>query len=329
MRLLLIRHGETVDNVAQVYAGTLDSALTNHGVTQALRLGSYLASANVKLSKIFSSDLQRAFKTAEYIRLAQTNPLPETTKLKLLREQDFGSYEGKAYTERPRVSDKQGQEALIDSLQSDPDFKYVEPRESMVLRMNTFIDSYLAELTQGMADGDTVAVIAHGIILSFLWRGIMQRFETRNILLAPPVMIADRGMDLKYLGSWANTGYMDLEIRKKSISTQDSGHTSPRLHQSQRDITQYSTLEQRDSEFPPELAYPAILNGAISLPFQASTSPMQQPPSSPEERVLIVKAINCRDHLRGLKKTRGGIGSLQYDEKQSSMDSFVKRRKVG
>ncbi|KAM3468559.1 hypothetical protein MY5147_007828, partial [Beauveria neobassiana] len=43
MRLLLIRHGETVDNVAGIFAGVRDSALTTHGVLQAGRLGGHLA----------------------------------------------------------------------------------------------------------------------------------------------------------------------------------------------------------------------------------------------------------------------------------------------
>jgi len=42
MRLYLIRHGETVDNVAGLYAGMKDSPLTNHGVEQIKRLGSYV-----------------------------------------------------------------------------------------------------------------------------------------------------------------------------------------------------------------------------------------------------------------------------------------------
>src|ERR1700759_2039622 len=64
MRLFLIRHGETVDNVAGLYAGTLDSALTNHGVEQANRLGEFFTQNEVIFSHIFASPLSRAFRTA-------------------------------------------------------------------------------------------------------------------------------------------------------------------------------------------------------------------------------------------------------------------------
>lgn len=39
---------------------------------------------------------------------------------------------------------------------------------------------------------------------------------------------------------------------------------------------------------------------------------------------LGVVSVNNTDHLRGLRKTRGGIGSAKFDNKQKTMDSFFK-----
>ncbi|CAK7212069.1 hypothetical protein SEUCBS140593_001385 [Sporothrix eucalyptigena] len=48
---------------------------------------------------------------------------------------------------------------------------------------------------------------------------------------------------------------------------------------------------------------------------------------------LRVTTVNCVDHLDGLKKTRGGIGSARFDPKQKTMDAFfgpsAKRQKRG
>lgn len=48
---------------------------------------------------------------------------------------------------------------------------------------------------------------------------------------------------------------------------------------------------------------------------------------------LQVTKVNCVDHLDGLKKTRGGIGSARFDPKQKTMDAFfgpsAKRQKRG
>jgi len=333
MRLLLIRHGETVDNVAQIYAGTRDSPLTNHGALQALRLGSYLASANIRVSKIFSSDLQRAFKTAESIRLAQPTPLSETTKSKLLREQDFGSYEGKGFAERPRASDKRGQDAHLEYVRNDPDFKDMESKQSMILRVKTFVDSHLLDLLQKEADNDAVIIVAHGIILSYLWRDILRRFDQRNVLIAPDVMIADRGKGLQYLGGWSNTGYLELGVNRKAASTQISRKASvsePEVSTAVLQTTNTHTPpESPTSQVTAEITDPVILNGLISMPLQASSNILTPPrPSSFQTLSLMVRAVNCQDHLRDLKKTRGGIGSIKYDEKQTTVDSFFKRRKL-
>lgn len=73
MELYLIRHGETVDNVAGLYAGVRDSALTNFGVEQARRLGEHFAKEDVHVAfdHIFASPLSRAYKTAQAIRAPQ------------------------------------------------------------------------------------------------------------------------------------------------------------------------------------------------------------------------------------------------------------------
>lgn len=39
---------------------------------------------------------------------------------------------------------------------------------------------------------------------------------------------------------------------------------------------------------------------------------------------LTVVRVNALDHLHGLKRTRGGIGSAKFDSKQKTMDSFFK-----
>ncbi len=47
---------------------------------------------------------------------------------------------------------------------------------------------------------------------------------------------------------------------------------------------------------------------------------------------IAVSSINCRDHLSGLRKTKGGIGSAKFDKKQKTIQSFLgpaaKRQKL-
>lgn len=96
MHLFLVRHGETVDNVAGLYAGSRDSALTTHGVLQTRRLATHLAQT-VVVKHLFSSNLRRAVDTAEAVRDAQKRAGLDLVQLPELREKDFGSGEGTKY----------------------------------------------------------------------------------------------------------------------------------------------------------------------------------------------------------------------------------------
>lgn len=215
MKLFLVRHGETVDNVAGNYAGITDSALTSHGILQARRLGASLAS--IPITHFFSSDLQRAFLTSEAVREAQAEPTAKTTKLTCLREQDFGVWEGKRSSER-----KEGQA-------TGPGDGGVESKDSMRARAKCFLDEHLLPL---MKEENAVLAVSHGIFLSHLWRSLLSRFDVKDVAVVNGVV--ERGLGLEYLGGWSNTGYLELEIKPrfaKDFQSKDRAFTS-RVHPS-------------------------------------------------------------------------------------------------
>lgn len=41
-----------------------------------------------------------------------------------------------------------------------------------------------------------------------------------------------------------------------------------------------------------------------------------------------ILTINGKDHLKGLKRTGGGVGSSRHDASQKGIESFFKRRKI-
>ena len=284
-------------------AGIKDSALTIHGNLQAERLGKYFAESGVRFRKIYSSDLQRAFKTATAIRLAQPLPgcdaAPETklqvTALPILREQDFGFYEGKPFYARPRESKVSGKEYHRAQHLDDPDFKDVESKESMALRMSTFLQDHLAPAItneQFGLNGDIV-VVSHGIILSQLWKCFLKVVARNSITLCPGLSVGDGGITaLEYLGGWSNTGYLELEILKKETA---------------------GTTELAVSTAAPPIPDPSDADG--------DTCPQLH------QYKIIIKAINGKEHLKGLKRTRG-VSSSKFDEGQKSIESFFKKTKT-
>jgi broad specificity phosphatase PhoE len=323
-------------NVLALSAGTTDSALTNHGLLQANRLGSYLAEKNLKIAHIFSSDLQRAFKTAEAIRMAQSPTPPATTKLELLREQYFGFYEGKQFFERPKEGTKSGREAHLEAHRNEEGFVDVESKESMRIRANSFIDSHLLGLLGEAHKDHGIAVVAHGIFLSHLWRAILRRFHPANIVVSG-VQEAEREFSLEYLGNWSNTGYLDLEIKPDAIVAVEYS-TPPTVIECATSVETPPGPAQRhslstsneSSNLDPSSTTQAS-PGSATLQQSAPISPTAaEIPPIPKllNLSLVVKAVNSQEHLKGLKKTRGGIGNLKHDESQKTVDSFFKKRRI-
>jgi len=96
--IMLIRHGETEWNVAEVFRGRIDIELNETGVKQAELLAAHLS--EIKIEAIYSSPLKRALKTAEII--ARYHKLDVNTTPGLL-DLDYGKWQGLAHQE---VKDK-------------------------------------------------------------------------------------------------------------------------------------------------------------------------------------------------------------------------------
>ena len=94
-KLILIRHGETEDSREKRYCGFSNLSLNRRGILQAKGLLRKLK--EVRVDKVYSSDLMRASQTAGIIFAN----LPVEEK-KSLREMNFGIFEGLTYQELMR-----------------------------------------------------------------------------------------------------------------------------------------------------------------------------------------------------------------------------------
>jgi alpha-ribazole phosphatase len=92
--LILVRHGETDYNVQHRFQGQSDLGLNQRGLAQAKALRDHLAEVN--FTDILCSDLRRAVQTAEII--AERHDI-EVIPDPVLREMDFGEWEGLTYEE--------------------------------------------------------------------------------------------------------------------------------------------------------------------------------------------------------------------------------------
>ena len=90
MKLIIVRHGETLWNRHNRLQGQMDVPISRIGLSQAKMLAERLR--NKKIDVIYTSRLQRAVKTAEEIKKFHRNAM--IVKDKMLNEMSWGIWEG-------------------------------------------------------------------------------------------------------------------------------------------------------------------------------------------------------------------------------------------
>lgn len=108
-QLILVRHGETRDNVAGIAQGWGDSDLSEAGQQQVARLAERIRS--FAPDALFSSPLGRALTTAEAI--AKTTGL-SIVQLDELREMNYGRWEGQRFLEVKQLDEPSYRRWIID-----------------------------------------------------------------------------------------------------------------------------------------------------------------------------------------------------------------------
>ncbi len=156
--ILAVRHGETAWNRESRIQGQLDIPLNALGQAQAQRLGRALAGE--RLDAIYSSDLARAWQTAEAI--AATTGLPLSAE-PALRERSFGIFQGLSWSEIEQQWPAQSERWR----RREPDFA-AEGGESL----QDFYQRAVAtvERLAQAHPGQTIVIVAHGGVMDCLHR---------------------------------------------------------------------------------------------------------------------------------------------------------------
>lgn len=160
--IILIRHGETEWNVAGRLQGQHDSPLTATGVAQTKALGRRMK--HESFTRIYSSDLGRAFHTAQAIaKVTGHTVLPDVR----LREKALGELEGftweEANTQYPEIT------AELDTRPHEYVIPGGESGNQMLERTLNFLNEIVAQHPE-----ERIVAVTHGAVLSALLRYILQ-----------------------------------------------------------------------------------------------------------------------------------------------------------
>ena len=136
--ILLVRHGETVDNARQIMQGQTQGELNDKGRDQARQVAQRLACE--QLDAVVASDLRRAIQTAEIIATLHGMTVQTTP---LLRERDWGGFTGR----------------FIPELKGEVWPEDIESEEALLERARQFLIYITATYP-----GKRVVAVGHGII---------------------------------------------------------------------------------------------------------------------------------------------------------------------
>lgn len=187
MRLFMVRHGESENNLKRIFTGWVDCPLTEKGCKDAESIRPFMS--NFKFDKIYSSDLTRAYVTAKTV-LPDYKPI----KTALLRECSVGSLGNTSVS-----SDADCSEILKQALKSRD---YTPFGGESIEMVGQRLDEFLKEI-EGQ-ELENVAAFAHsGVLLAMMYK-VFGKHKV-NATRRPNCCIAI----FDYInGSWMLSGYI-------------------------------------------------------------------------------------------------------------------------
>ena len=157
MRLLFVRHAESVANAKGQWQGQLDYELSNNGVEQCFSLAKMFDVSDFQPTRIYTSPLSRAYKTAKICF-----PEKKIITIEDLQEGDAGVFSGKTMKEIENEYPD-----IATEFQISRNFNIVpgaESRYDLRNRASNIVDF----LVKGHSNVDSVVAFTHSGLLMYI-----------------------------------------------------------------------------------------------------------------------------------------------------------------
>ncbi len=158
--IYLVRHGETDWNREQRFQGQTDIPLNQLGREQAQAVVPMMS--RLKIESVYSSNLSRAYETAEIATSDLKIPIIKDARL---RETNVGEAEGMTFDQLEQKFGSNGIARWRSYEERDLDFKYTngESKREMMFRIREVI----LEIVQN-SNRQNIAIFAHGMVMRAL-----------------------------------------------------------------------------------------------------------------------------------------------------------------
>lgn len=230
MKLVLVRHGQSEWNLANLFTGWTDVDLSENGVKEAKLAGQLIKKAGIEFDIAYTSVLKRAIKTCQYILEESDQLWIPMEKHWRLNERHYGALQGlnKAETAEkygedqvhiwrrsynvspPKMEPEQGKVFRSDRRYSMLDEKLIPLTENLEITLERVMPFYEDHIAPNLKQGKNILVAAHGNSL----RALCKYLENISNEVIPSLEIAT-GQPIVYELS------DKLEIINKKILTTD------------------------------------------------------------------------------------------------------------
>ena len=201
-RFCLVRHGETDWNAARRLQGHTDIALNAKGLAQAKQTASALLKIQLQFDVLYTSDLQRAAKTAQAIEaLFNASAIPNAK----LRERHLGALQGLTTDEAPKLEPELWQSHISRNL--DEELRGGERINQFAHRIEMALESIRKQHL-----GKTILLVSHGGALDMMYRlASKQCLDSEKAVAVPNASlnwISHDGLEWR-VDSWADTAHLE------------------------------------------------------------------------------------------------------------------------
>lgn len=201
-RFCLVRHGETDWNAERRLQGHTDIDLNPRGIAQAAQMAKAIKAINLQFDVLYTSDLQRAAKTANAIEtLFNTKAIADSA----LRERHLGVLQGVSTAEAPQFDAELWKNHLSRDIHEE-------------LRGGESIAQFAQRIHQALEKirqqhlGKTILLVSHGGALDMMYRlASKQALDAEKAVSVPNASlnwISHNGNAWK-VDRWADTSHLD------------------------------------------------------------------------------------------------------------------------
>ncbi|MFA5870291.1 MAG: histidine phosphatase family protein [Candidatus Paceibacterota bacterium] len=179
LKIYLARHGQDLDNASGILNGHRDQPLSEKGIEQAKETAEKIKETGIYFDYVYSSPLQRAYKTAEIITNIIGNKKPEP--LADLIERDFGVMTGQ---QQKKIKEM----CFPDIIETDTICYFLSPEGSetfpqLVARAKKLLISLKEKYTNG-----NILLVTHGDFGKMIyatyynldWKQVLMMFHFGN-----------------------------------------------------------------------------------------------------------------------------------------------------